>query len=336
MIYPWQTTIWNHLASMRGRLPHALLLHGRQGIGKRDFAVSWAQSLLCERLQEDGHACGTCASCNWFLQHNHPDYRLLTPEQDAATDDEPVVASRTGKKSQISIAQVRALSDFLELTSHRDGGLRIAVIHPAEALNAASANALLKMLEEPPPSVVFILVSNQPQKLLPTILSRCHKITMPVPEKLLALQWLEQKGMKDANDLLDYASGSPLTALANAEEQGCACKEAIEMLARGTKLDPYNAARILVAQGMETAIAMLQKWIYDLIACRLTGAVRYHERQASALQALSKSVDLGVVLDFQRKLDEARKSAAHPLNHELQLESLLLQYTQIFSRPAAS
>ena len=335
MIYPWQTNIWNHVTAMRGRLPHALLLHGRQGIGKRDFALSWSQSLLCERLQDNGQACEVCASCNWFLQHNHPDYRLLTPEQDAAADDEPAVASKTGKKSQISIAQVRALSDFLELTSHRDGGLRIAVIHPAEALNAASANALLKMLEEPPPSVVFILVSNQPQKLLPTILSRCRKITMPVPEKSLALQWLEQKGMKDANDFLGYASGSPLIALANAEEQGSAWKEVIEMLARGNRLDPYNAARVLVAQGMETAIAMLQKWIYDLIACHLTGAIRYHERQVAALQALSKSVDLGVVLDFQRKLDEARKSATHPLNHELQLESLLLQYTQIFSRPAA-
>ncbi len=336
MIYPWQTDIWNHVASMRGRLPHALLLHGRQGIGKRDFALSWSQSLLCERLQDNGQACEVCASCNWFLQHNHPDYRLLTPEQETAADDEPAVVSKAGKKTQISIAQVRALSDFLELTSHRDGGLRIAVIQPAETLNAASANALLKMLEEPPPGVVFILVSSQPQKLLPTILSRCRKIAMPVPDKSLALQWLEQKGMKDASEFLDYASGSPLAALASLEERGSSWGEVIQLLTRGAKLDPYNAARLLVAQGMEAAIAILQKWIYDLVACHLAGAIRYHERQATALQVLSKSVDLGVVLDFQRKLDEARKSATHPLNHELQLESLLLQYTQIFSRPAAS
>ena len=334
MIYPWQKDTWNRLAPMRDRLPHALLLHGRQGIGKRDFAVAWSQSLLCEQPQMDGLACGACVSCNWFLQHNHPDYRLLTPEQDTAADEEATVVAKSGRKSQISIAQIRALSDFLELTSHRDGGMRIVLVHPAEALNMASANALLKMLEEPPSGVVFILVSNQPQKLLPTIISRCHKIGMPVPERPLALQWLQQQGVENAASHLEYASGSPLAALA-ASEEGKGVSEAVQMLERGAKLDPYAAARLLVGAGMEAAVTTLQKWIYDLITYRLTGLVRYHAQQAAALQALSKSVDLSSVLDFQRKLDEARKSATHPLNHELQLESLLLQYTQIFSRPAA-
>ena len=336
MIYPWQIETWSRLAHMRGRQPHALLLHGRQGIGKRDFAIAWAQSLLCEQPQQDGHACGACASCNWFLQHNHPDYRLLAPEQDTAADDEAAPAAKSGRKSQISVAQIRALSDFLELTSHRDGGMRIVLIHPAEALNAASANALLKVLEEPPPGVVFILVAHQPQKLLPTIISRCRKIGMTAPERSLALQWLQQQGIEDAARHLDYASGSPLAALALSEEGSAVLDEAAQMLGRGARLEPYAAARLLTGAGMEAAVSMLQKWIYDLIACRLTSIVRYHERQTAALQALSKSVDLALVLDFQRKLDEARKSAAHPLNHELQLESLLLQYTQIFSRSAAS
>src|SRR5690606_25289779 len=207
MIYPWQKDTWNHLASMRDRLPHAVLLHGRQGIGKRDLAIAWSQSLLCERPQPDGHACGACASCNWFLQHNHPDYRLLTPEQDAAGEEEASTAARSSKKSQISVAQIRALSDFLELTSHRDGGRRMVLINPAEALNAASANALLKVLEEPPPGVAFILVASQPQKLLPTIISRCRKIGMTMPERSIALQWLQQQGVEDAAHHLDYASG---------------------------------------------------------------------------------------------------------------------------------
>ena len=126
-----------------------------------------------------------------------------------------------------------------------------------------------------------------------------------------------------------------MAALALAEEGSAVLDGAARMLGSGSRLDNYAAARLLAGAGMETAIGILQKWVYDLIALRLTGAVRYHQRQAGALQALSKSVDLALVLDFQRKLDEARKSATHPLNHELQLESLLLQYTQIFSRPAA-
>lgn len=332
-IYPWQIDLWQRLSLARDRLPHALLLRGRQGIGKFDFAQALAQSLLCQLPTAAGYACDACAGCNWFSQGNHPDYRLLTPAQEgAAGEEESIVPVKSTRKSQISVNQIRELASFLELSSHRGGGRRIVLIQPAEALNAASANALLKMLEEPPPEVIFMLVSSQPQKLLPTIRSRCQKIDMPSPEKPLALRWLQEKGVEDAAYFLSYASGAPLSALNDAEDGGTKRADTEKMLARGAQLEPFAAATLMVGQGMETAISILQKWVYDLTACRLTAEIRYHERYASALQALSKSVDLGLLLDFQRKLDDARKSAAHPLNHELQLESLLLQYTQVFSR----
>lgn len=333
-IYPWQFDLWERLAESRGRLPHALLLRGRGGVGKFDFALQLAKSLLCQTPTTNGHACDACPSCGWFAQNNHPDYRLLTPEQDAVSseDDVPAApAAKSGKKSQISVVQIRELGSFLELSSHRSGGLRIALIHPAETLNAASANALLKMLEEPPPDVIFILVSHQPQRLIPTIISRCQKIDMPVPTRDIALQWLNEKGVKDAAQRLDYAGGSPLSTLNDAEGGGKQLGDIWQMLSRGAKLDPFLAAPLCVALGMEIAIHALQKWIYDLINCRLTGEVRYHGQHTSALQALTKSVDLGLLLDFQRKLGEARKAASHPLNNELQLEGLLLQYTQMFS-----
>lgn len=330
--YPWQSDVWQRLYEARERLPHALLLRGRSGIGKFDFALHLTKSLLCQSPKTDGQACETCPSCGWFSQNNHPDYRLLTPDQDASDDDEVMVtAKKTSKKSQISVAQIRELSSFLELSSHRGDGLRIALIHPAETLNASSANALLKMLEEPPAGVVFILVSHQPQRLLPTIISRCQKIDMPIPETAVALQWLKEKGLKDPAQQLDYAGGSPLSALRDAEEGGQSFGNIIKLLLHGAKLDPFVTASLCAAQGMEAATCALQKWIYDLLACRLTGEVRYHAQYTSTLQALTKSVNLGLLLDFQRKLDEARKSATHPLNNELQLEGLLLQYAHIFS-----
>ena len=330
--YPWQSDVWQRLHEARARLPHALLLHGRSGIGKFDFAQHLAKSLLCQSPKADGQACDACSSCSWFLQSNHPDYRLLTAEQDASDEDDAAgTVKKSAKKSQISVTQVRELSSFLGLSSHRAGGLRVVVIHPAETLNASSANALLKMLEEPPAGVVFILVSHQPQRLLPTIVSRCQKIDMPIPEITVALQWLKEMGLKDADQQLDYAGGSPLSALRDAEEGGQSFGDIIKLLLHGAKLDPFMAASLCAAQGMEAATGALQKWIYDLLAVRLTGEVRYHAQHMSALQALTKSVNLGLLLDFQRKLDEARKSAAHPLNNELQLESLLLQYTHIFS-----
>ncbi len=331
-IYPWQSDVWQRLHEARARLPHALLLRGRSGIGKFDFALQLAQSLLCQSPKAGGQACKICSSCGWFSQNNHPDYRLLTPEQEVSEDEDTATAKKYAKKSQqISVAQVRELGSFLELSSHRGGGLRIAVIHPAETLNASSANALLKMLEEPPSGVVFILVSHQPQRLLPTIISRCQKIDMPLPEVEIALQWLKEKGLKEPIQQLGYAGGAPLLALRDAEEGDKSFVDIIKLLLHGAKLDPFVTAPLCAAQGMEAATHAMQKWIYDLLVCKLTGEVRYHAQYVSALQALTKSVNLGLLLDFQRKLDEARKSAAHPLNVELQLESLLLQYTQVFS-----
>jgi DNA polymerase-3 subunit delta' len=329
-IYSWQDAIWQQLAAMRQRHHHALLLRGAKGIGKLDFAVQLSKSILCERPVAGGLACTSCSSCNWFDLGNHPDFRLLSPEQEVSEDEEAIPAKKTGKKSQISIAQVRELGDFLELVSHRSGGSRIVLIHPAEALNQASANALLKMLEEPPNGAMFILVAHQAQKLLPTIMSRCHKIDMPVPAEAQALEWLKQQGVQDPQPLLDYAGGSPLAALETADESANKLPELWKNLSKGAGMDAFSSASIFVSHGMETAILALQKWIYDLATCKLTGQIRYHMSLQGALQALAKSVDLGLLLDFQRKLDEARKSATHPLNNEMQLESLLIQYTQLF------
>lgn len=329
-IYPWQYVVWMRLTESRDRLPHALLLRGRKGIGKFEFAGALANVLLCTSPTSNGYACGQCASCGWFAQGNHPDYRLLSPEQDTGSDEDAPAPAKTGKKSQISVAQIRELGSFLELSSHSSDGLRIVLIHPAEALNPASANALLKVLEEPPKGVIFILVTHQPHRLLPTIMSRCNKIDMPVPERADAIAWLEQQGVKDAAIRLDYAGGSPISAVADAEDSLQVLNSTWQMLSLGAKLDVFPLATLLASIGMETAIHAIQKWIYDLMASKQAGQVRYHSAQAGALQALSERVDLGLLLDFQRKLDQAKKTAAHPLNNELQLETLLLSYTRLF------
>jgi DNA polymerase-3 subunit delta' len=330
-VYPWQSAILARISSQRARLPHALLLHGNSGIGKFDFAQSLAQSLLCLSPHADGEPCGACASCSWYAQGNHPDFRLLTPEQDTDTESEASASKKTTKKSQqISVVQVRELAEFLSLSSHQSSGLRIVLIHPAEALNAASANALLKMLEEPPDGVVFILVSHQLKRLLPTIISRCHKIDMPIPEKSVALAWLQQQGLADAAARLDYAGGAPLSVMRTLEQGVCSFNS--ELFLQGRKLDPFIAASAAVTQGMELAIDSLQKWAFDLLSCQLAGKVRYHNQHADALQALVKGVDLGLLLEFQRKLNEAKRSAQHPLNNELQLEAIFLNYTQLFMK----
>lgn len=328
-IYPWQNKVWQHLNQTNQRLPHALLLHGRAGIGKYDFARSFSQALLCTNRHETGRACGTCSSCNWFVDNSHPDFRLLSPEQDEEPEGESAPTKKTKKKTQISVSQIRELNSFLSLSSHRNNGSRIVVIHPAEALNTASANALLKMLEEPAAGVIFILVSHQLQRLLPTIISRCQKINMPIPDETQALAWLGEQGVSNAPQQLAYFDSSPIKVF-NEQAQFNQLADVWRNLAQGHKLEPHIAAPILIANSVESGIIALQKWIYDIVAIRLGQQLRYHLLHTNALQALAEKVNLSRLFELQKKTDELRKLALHPLNHELQMECLLLEYTRVF------
>ncbi|GHU13798.1 hypothetical protein FACS189441_2010 [Betaproteobacteria bacterium] len=165
---------WQRLQAWRARLPHALLLSGARGLGKQDLARAFAASLLCESPKINGSACGECAACHWFEQGNHPDFRMLTKEVSMkAMDKEKSVkagvstdkdekeekSNRSGQ--EIIIDRVRELDEFFAVGSHRQKS-RIILIYPAESLNAAAANAILKVLEEPPANTLFLLVSNEP------------------------------------------------------------------------------------------------------------------------------------------------------------------------------
>jgi len=328
-IYPWQDKLWQNLNQGRQKLHHAFLMHGRAGIGKYDFALGYSQALLCPNRDERGYACNECPSCHWFSDESHPDFRLISPEQEASTEEEASPAKKTKKKTQISVAQIRDLSDFLNLSSHQTSGLRIVLISPAEALNQASANALLKMLEEPAPGVIFILLSHQLQRLLPTIISRCQKISMPVPDTSQALAWLKMKGVANPEQQLAYLEGSPIKVLSE-QAQFSQLSEIWKYLALGRKMEPQAAAPVVIASSVETGVIAMQKWLYDIVAVKLGQPARYHLQHARALQALTDKVNLGRLFDLQKKTSELRKLAGHPLNHELQMESLLVEYTKAF------
>ena len=146
--YLWHKVTYQQLAQRAGRLPHALLLKGAAGIGKRAFAGALAQGLLCEKPATPLVACGACEACHWFDTGNHPDFRLLQPEAaETASDDAEATdkAADKKKKRDISVAQVRALAEFIHVSSHRNGA-KVVLIQPAEAMNVNAANALLKSL----------------------------------------------------------------------------------------------------------------------------------------------------------------------------------------------
>ena len=330
-MYSWQKNKWQHIMRQRKNLPHALLLRGQSGTGKQVFALNLAQALLCSKISSQHEACGTCPSCVWFVEGGHPDFRLIGPEDADSSDDASVnlTKKKTTKKSQISVTQIRQLVDYLSLSSHQVNGQRVILISPAETLNIASANALLKMLEEPPANTLFLLLANQPQRLLATIISRCQAIDMPLPSKAEALSWLNEQGVSHAENALDFAGGAPLLAMQIAEE-GDINASLVKNLALGERLDAFTCAPLFLSIGMERATQSLQKWLFDLVTYKLAQSAHYHTRHGAALQALCKSVNLKALLTFQQKLIDAKKTANHPLSNELQLENILLQYTQLF------
>lgn len=207
---PWQHEAWKRVQDTRaaGRLPHAMLLAGPAGVGKRDFARALSASLLCERPAGDGLPCGACRGCAQFAAGTHPNLLWLERE----------INEKTGKeKRDIAMEQLRETMETLTLSSHY-GLSRVVVIDPADALNVNGVNALLKTIEEPPPGSHVLLISERPMALAPTLRSRCQTLRFPVPPREAALAWLrEAHPSLDASVALEVASGAPLRAVAEAE-----------------------------------------------------------------------------------------------------------------------
>ncbi|KTC78218.1 DNA polymerase III subunit delta' C-terminal domain-containing protein [Legionella brunensis] len=142
--------------SDKQRLPQALLLIGPEHADILDFTYEMAATLLCSH---EIKPCGECKSCRLLNSKEHPDLYLLQPEKSGST---------------IKIDQIRELQT-VAFTSPQLGDLRLIIIRPAEKMNVAAANALLKLLEEPPACINFILIAEQISTMLPTILSRCQQ-----------------------------------------------------------------------------------------------------------------------------------------------------------------
>jgi DNA polymerase-3 subunit delta' len=182
------------------RLPHALLFIGPAGAGKAELGKALAHRLLCEQ----GTACGTCKGCLLLEAGSHPDLKKVELEEDA---------------QQIKVEQVRDLIVWVNQTAQMSGA-KISIIAPAHKMNRNSANALLKVMEEPPARNFLILISDEPAMLLPTIRSRAQRLNLTMPGETEAKQWLEAKvdGDKDWSTLLSLSHGSPLLARQRADD----------------------------------------------------------------------------------------------------------------------
>lgn len=328
---------WRGLQARRGQLPHSLLLVGQKGIGKFELARLFAASLLCEQPQDNGQACGKCLACNWYGQGNHPDFRLLQP--DALADEGEVEDGKKKPSQQITIDQVRGLDDFLTIGTHR-AGLRIILVNPAEAMNRNTANALLKTLEEPAPGTLFLLVSNEPLRLLPTIRSRCQVVPMPLPQTAAAEKVLAAAGVADAARWLALAGGSPGLALElSVSGQGAWLEMLIKRLSTGRNSDALATAAelekaIKESKGkllLKTVVEALQKWLVDLTMARNGLPVRYFLPQQATITGLADMIPAVRLNHAYRDMIKRRQEAEQPLNARLFLEGVFLDYRALFA-----
>lgn len=325
--YPWQQSAWQRLQEQHTakKLPHALMFAGQRGIGKRHLAQALGQFLLC-LSPRSGLACGECRSCDLNRAETHPDIHVLEPEE-------------TGKA--IKVDQVRALTDFVSKTSQQ-GGYKVAIIDPAEAMNVNASNALLKSLEEPSGDTVLLLVSHVPSAVMATIRSRCQLLSMAAPLRQQGLPWLENlvSGAADASELLDFANGAPLDALAmlqgDALEQRAALLRDFEAVSLG-QLSPLEAAKKWMAYAPLEVLEWLLKWLHGLARFLGSGQQVRGRDIPVTLDSLFAGLQQSHLYRYIDKVMGAKRqlqSGANP-NKQLLLEELLMDWSAL-TRLAAS
>ena len=308
---------------VRAAPAHAWLLHGPPGVGQFELAVTLAQRWLCESTQPLTTPCGICASCRLVQSHSHPDLLVLVPEalQEslgwAAADgdsDSPARTSKAKPSKEIKVDAVREAVAFAQVTSAR-GRAKVIVVHPAQRMNAVSANTLLKTLEEPPGQARFVLSAGAIDALLPTVRSRCQSVALTLPPVSMAIDWLLGHGVSDAATMLGATGGQPQLAL--------------EWSREGVDATSWTRLPAAVRQGQSSALAAwplprvvdaLQKLCHDA-ACMAAGASpRYFPRDVVPV-----GCDVQALVGWMAELRRVAEHAEHPWSAGLLIDSLVQQ-----------
>jgi DNA polymerase-3 subunit delta' len=326
--YPWLAGVWQQLLAGKARPAHALLIAGPPGVGKSALARAWARALLCETAGPDGDACGSCQACHWFDAGTHPDFRVVSLQEKENKDGESVLAN------EIDVEQARATVDFVQVSTYR-AGRRVVLVEPAAALNLAAANALLKVLEEPPLNTTFVLVADRARRLLPTIRSRCVQLDIGLPPRAAALDWLHAQGGADADNLLALAGGAPLAVAAWRDGDALRQRrELLQALSLPQGLDPLTQAAAWKSVPAPIWHNLAYRWLADVLAAALAvrSSARFNPDFGPALDAIGRQADVARLLALCKTHAGQGRHVLHPLNRQLQMETWLAEYRRIFRR----
>ncbi len=312
--YPWHKEPWSKITRDLSRLPHALLIHGNEGVGKLTFALRLARLLLCTQPAGAGQACGRCRSCTLFSTGTHPDLAIVSPLED---------------KQQIAIDQIRSLGEFLALTPHL-ANRKISILHPAQAMNIHASNSLLKLLEEPPAGNILMLVTAEPARLQATIRSRCARWLLPCPPAGEAVKWLSSppRSITGAENMLPLAGGAPLRVLALAQSGFPELRVTLltDLKALATRQrSPIRSASDWKAAGAYNAL----RWLYVVasIAARGDNNTGENGSDSSQLKPYLKHLKNKELQLFIDEISDTISQLGGPLDELLLLEKLLAHWS---------
>jgi DNA polymerase III subunit delta' len=318
-----------------GRVHHALLFVGPDGVGKAIAAKLLAQVLLCTGDKSDPiRACGSCPSCIKITTAGHADVHLVEPDD----------------KDSIKVDAIREMSQMLQLRP-MEGRFRISIVRDADRMNPQAQNALLKTLEEPPGSAHLVLTTSRPQAILPTVLSRCQKVPFaPVPSREIAALLVREKGSDEKSALLlaALAQGAPGRAFAGdagavveARDRAREIDRRLYGRSAASAKSAMQAAAELVEDKEElgTILSQLGVWLRDqiVVASGAQNAELANADQGSEIEALAAERGLFELLRRARALEHAERQLAAPfnLNPLLVVEQLCLALAGWGERTAA-
>lgn len=325
-MFLWQKKQWESLqqARLQQRLPHAILLQGKAGVGKLQFAVALAKSLLCQRSAADGEACGACKSCQLFAGGTHPDYKHIKPQPPKnSTSANPVLS--------IKVDTIRSLCEQLNTTSQLQGA-RVAIIEQADKMLHHAANSLLKTLEEPGQNTNIILHTARPDTIPITVRSRCQQVHFPQPSADEALQWLEQQAVSQAAVKLRQAHGAPILAC-DEDKLDMAGRQTLAqaMLAKTKGESALKFADQLAKLPKYAALNWCLDWVMDVIRLQHSNSDDSLINVASKkqLHAIASRADSSKLFAIYDSICQAIRHEAIALNAQLLWENLLISWDDL-------
>lgn len=297
-MYPWLIPDWHALSqtAQAGRLGHAWLLLGDPGLGKEQLAERLARLHLCQQ-PDRGEPCGQCHSCQLFDKGHHPDLGTVT------------IDSKT-----IGVEAIREICARLQNSAQLGRG-KVVIIPDAERMTESAANALLKTLEEPAGDSLLLLIASQVSRLLPTILSRCHKHVCQLPTEGDTVRWLAEQGHQATLAQVRICQGAPLRVLRYIEEQQDGKRRELLESFVSLSLTPTRATHVCSQLADETQVRLhwLQLFLCD--ALKTQAGCGYHQLAMPDLAALSQQLAEGnsseKLLEAEQQL-VALKAACQP------------------------